>query len=213
MMHCASKMIYLIASHVKYMHVCLPKLLESLTIPKENLILTIAGAEEALQTVYQNITCFYETHNSFEYSSLISLIEHELRPAPYVFLLHDTMICGPNFYELSRQMPHDSEVCACHPRGICNVAAFQTDYLYKIKSRILNLKNCDKKTGIIAEGNFFKDANRAFYAQAGLEERGWKDFYQTNTLRNELYFPSVDLYKYGANNGETMRQGKFVLTP
>ena len=202
-----NELTYLVSSHVSFEKICLPRLLDSLKDQK--VIVTVGGSDQTKIIKNGKNEFHYVEHNSFDYSSLINLVENDITTADYVFLLHDTMECGPNFRKLSMRYKK-SNICLCNKIGICNLGTYKTSYLRSIKNEIIALKNCSKLLAIQKEG---KLGNFDLYDNSEITVLNKNDFYQTGTQRTKVYFKAVDLWKYGANNGETFKAGKLITCP
>lgn len=200
------KIKYLISSNVNYYQKTLPKILPSITkqINIKNIIVTIGGKSFGEQV---GLKTFWVSHNSFEYTSLINFIELNYFDCDYVFLLHDTMICGNNFHKLSSRIDASKNVIMAHEKGWCNLGAFKTSFLFSIKDKLLSMKNIKKKEAIELEGSFFGQSyctykNPTVERMIDCEKSpyGGRD-------RFVCEFKSVNVYKYGSNDANSFKNG------
>lgn len=214
MMKIRKKLVYLVASHVKYEQLCLPVILPSMTdVDKRDIIVTVAGASAFKIEVKDDITYYYVTDNSFEYSSFINLVENKITKAEYVFLLHDTMVCGPEFARKSLMFRRNKYIFRAERHGFCNIGAFSVDYLYSIKNSIIALKNCNKYLAVAKEGHFYDTNLAGYYENPIFVPQGQCDFYNNGTQRHKMYYPSVDVTKYGANTITLLKAGTVLACP
>jgi acetyltransferase-like isoleucine patch superfamily enzyme len=87
-----------IATNINFYKHSLPIVLESLVncgIEKTQIFVFNAGFSEEKTEKIDDITHYYLTHNSYEYSPLIEIVEKEL-VSDYWFLIHDTCKVGLN---------------------------------------------------------------------------------------------------------------------
>ena len=201
-----SKIKYFISSNINYYKYTFPKILPSIlkTVSKKNIILTISGCEKIDEDF--NVKTFCVNYNSFEYTSLINLVEINYADCDYAFLLHDTMICGKMFYKLSNNIDVKSNVCLAHKKGWCNLGAYNLSFLHENKDKLISLKNINKNEAIKLEGKIFK--YHSFYKnpKAILLNNFEKSPYG-GTSRCLCRFESVDVLKYGSNDSSRFSNG------
>lgn len=201
---------YLVASTKSYYVKTLPIIIPSLianNIAIEDILITISNCSENIK--YKNFRTFCVNYNSFEYSALINLIDIHYSESDYVFLLHDTMLCGLNFKHLSQKFTRGCIVLA-QTLGYTNMGAYNVNYLMSVKNKLLNLKNISKKYGISIEGKLF-DCIPNFYDNPTIKpsnER--KDIYGNGLKRKVDYYNSVDVTKFGANGPESLIKDEFI---
>lgn len=203
------KIKYLISSNVNYYQKTLPKILPSITnqINCKDIIITIGGGEEFERFKFLGVNTFLVSHNSFEYASLINFVELEdFGGCDYVFLLHDTMICGDKFYKLSLKINSNKNVIMAHEKGWCNLGAFKVSFLFSIKKLLLSMKNINKKEAIESEGKFFGSFSTYKNPTAQLVGDYQKSPYEGKD-RCICKFNSVDVYKYGSNDFNRFQNG------
>jgi hypothetical protein len=199
---------YLVSSHVGYYKKTLPIILPSLIrqVGTKNVLVTIGGGNESDQIM--EVETHWVPHNSFEYSSLIDFVESNKCECGYefVFLLHDTMICGEKFSELSGKVNVFSDVTMAHEKGWCNLGAFKVSFLISIKDSLIAMKNISKKMAIGIEGKFFGKYSTYANPSADL----LKDFCESpygGSERCVCKFNSVDVIKYGSNDSARFQSG------
>lgn len=99
---------YLISSNINYYLDTYPVLISSLiqaSIPPEDIILVVGGADIVYDDIYvneDNVNICFVKYNSFDLTALI-FISHYLDKfeSSHYFLLHDTCLVGPNFKNLA----------------------------------------------------------------------------------------------------------------
>lgn len=203
------KIKYLISSNVKYYQKTLPKIIPSITkqIKCDDIVITIGGTESFDQNcTFLGVKTLWATHNSFEYTSLINFVESSQLDCDYVFLLHDTMICGDDFHRLSSRIDPSKNVVMAHEKGWCNLGAFKTSFLFSIKELLLSMKNISKKEAIEIEGKFFGSFFTYKNPHVELINNYQKSPYEGKD-RSVCKFKSVDVYKYGSNDPYGFRSG------
>jgi len=200
---------YLVSSHVDYYKKTLPIILPSLVgqVGAKNVSVTIGGGGDE-NGLFMGVDTHWVTHNSFEYSSLINFVELNTCKCGYefVFLLHDTMICGDSFSELSSKLDVFGDVTMAHEKAWCNLGAFKVSFLASIKDSLMAMKNMSKKRAIELEGKFF--GKYATYANPSADLL--KDFCKSpygGADRCVCKFNSVDVIKYGSNDSARFQIG------
>lgn len=200
---------YLISSNVNYYQKTLPKILPSITkqINSKDIVVTVGGVfEEQLENTFFGVKTLWVQHNSFEYTSLINFVESNQFECDYVFLLHDTMICGDNFHKLSARINSNKNVVMAHEKGWCNLGAFKVSFLLSIKKLLLSMKNINKKQAIESEGKFFGSFSTYTNPTVELISDYQESPYEGKN-RCVCKFNSVDVYKYGSNDLNSFQSG------
>lgn len=201
---------YLVSSHVGYYEKTLPIILPSLTrqVNAKNVLVTIGGGNESKEGQIMGVDARWVSYNSFEYSSLINFTESNNYECgfEFVFLLHDTMICGDNFAKLSSNVNVFCDVTMAHEKGWCNLGAFKVSFLMSIRDSLLLMKNITKNRAIELEGNFFGEYSTYPNPSAFRLEDFCKSPYN-GTDRCVLKFDSVDVIKHGSNDSERFKMG------
>lgn len=206
-----NKLKYLISTNVNYYKLTLPLIIPSIIsqINKKDIIITISGTDQKIDIDY-DIQTYCVPYNSFEYSSLINLIDVNYNMSKYVFLLHDTMICGPRFAELSSNIDLTKNVILAVENGWTNMGAYNVSYLHSIKGILNSMKNINKLKAVQLEGNFFNCKPDFYNNLKSILNWESENIFQTNTRRISNYYYSVDVTKYSANWREHLLKNKFV---
>ena len=210
MLKLPKKLKYVIATTRRYYNTTLPVILESMrTISIDDIIIVINDCRNEVQ--YKDYRTFCVEHNAFEYSALIYLSEINFQESEYVFLLHDTMVCGSRFESLSKSFTKGPDVILCHSKGFTNMGAYKTHFLNNSQHVLCGYKKIDKARAVEIEGNFFRTVP-SYYADArsyNLERN--VDFYGTGTSRIVDYYPAVDVSKVGANGQKQFTSKQFIV--
>ena len=197
--------------------IIIPSLLKS-GIKESEMVIFEGGYHARDIGTYGSITHIRVAHNSFDYTALIDIVEHEIE-SDYWFLLHDTCKAGPEFGNLVRDIPAGEPDVVCmlgsHP-GTMNICAYKYDYLLSKKQELLALKNTDyedldsaKRRATEAE-NSLQEGYVLYHPELFSEElnAGTPSIYKDGGVsRNERYFRNLDLTKYQANYGAS----QFIL--
>lgn len=199
---------YLISSHRDY-RVPLARLLYSMQAIDPADILIVAGgfAQPLVMTDRQGRRRIEVTHNSYDYTALIGLLDNpDMWSAPdHLFLLHDTMELGPQSDTLIRQA-NPAHLATAAWGGECNLALYRLDYLQQRAQDILKLSNCTKLQAVQAEGFLWRslpESERGGYPGAcdvGVVRRTYG-----GTERSVCHYRGVDVTKYKANWGQNMK--------
>lgn len=153
--------------------------------------------------------------NSFEYTPLIEIVEHNLT-SPYWFLLHDTCIAGPAFKQLAYEPPTAFEKVAMKYSPSMSIGLYRMDYLMRHKDRLTAIKNMDSSPGALQAWKQWgvpnedymlwklQDSPTGLYHpdKHGPDEwnyQGHSDVYKTGLPRRIEYFPQLDLFKAKSN--------------
>jgi hypothetical protein len=201
----APKIKYLVSSHVRYYKKTLPKIIPSLTcqISPKNIVVTIGGKSSGEDV---GVETHWVPYNAFEYSSLINVVELDYSDCDYVFLLHDTMICGERFARLSMKADFTRNAIMAHEKAWCNLGAFKVSFLFSAKDLLLSMKDISKEKAISLEGGFFGDYSTYENPSVELLEDYQESPYGGNK-RCLCRFNSVDVLKYGSNDSARFRKG------
>lgn len=176
-------------------------------ISKEDIYMFIGG-EEKYQKIENDINLFFVDHNSFDFTSLISILDLNLS-SDYWFSMHDTCFVGKNFLNILNNFNHDTQAVKLYSelRDSMNIGSYSQQYLNLIKDKILNFKNKDyspeglnkfKSSLVLNEGLFFKECTVKNYSSYKIKS-GPTDFYENGVLRILEYYPELDFYKVKAN--------------
>ena len=202
----------------------LPILIESLInagINKNDIYIFEGGHLERNEELYQGIRYIKTNHNSFDYTSLIDIVEYEIK-SDYWFLLHDTCKVGPLFKELfdncvkNKLIPKNSDKMSLKYKPSMNIGFYKYSYLIKHKNLLLSFKGIDyspneilklKQIHTAKEDYIFSltDSPTDLFIGADNIIRGFgkSDVYNTGILRRIEYYSQLDLYKFKANWGQS----------
>lgn len=194
------RMKYFISSNLRYYKTTVPMILRSLSgqLKPRDIVLTVSGCS-SLEIDF-GVETFCVPYNSFEYTSLINLVEIDYEECEYAFLLHDTMVCGESFKRLSSRFERE-KVNLAHEKGWCNLGAYPVKLLQSQRDRFLDMKNMAKRRAIEIEGKLFPFSTYKNPTCANLNRK----FRYEKTDRHTVYFNSVDVYKFGSNNGQLFK--------
>jgi hypothetical protein len=215
-----------IASNKNFEQLTLPIVLESLRLSgiENNLIhVFISGYDKREVIEREGITYYYLKQNSYEYSPLIDIVENELF-SDYWFLMHDTCKTGPNFKELLYS--NIDEILpikvALTQKPAMSMGLYRYDYLLKVKSKLLSIKNEDYSESTLQEWKTWGVPNEDFilwmteptpllptvdHVMVFIGNENW---YNTGSVRRTEYFPGFDIYKNKSNWGQTL-PGNMVI--
>lgn len=200
----------------KTLPVILPSLLQS--IEPHEIYVFEGGHEERWWEIKDGITHIRVTHNSFDYTALIDIVENDIK-SDYWFLLHDTCVAGPDFGRLARDLPEGEPFAAAmlgsYP-GTMNIGAYRYDYLMENKDLLLSVRNDDispegiragKEQALQLENRFLGEAPR-YHPELfsdDLTVGAPSPYTEHGVRRNIRYFRNLDLYKFQANYGQLPR--------
>lgn len=187
---------FIISSHISSYQYTLPKLIKSLqrnNIQEENIIAVVGGSK----TDHIEANNIFVTHNSYDHTSLITVIENKLR-SEFWFVLHDTCEMGPEFYNLLKQYKIKHHYTALTEMAWMNIGLFSHHFIEDNKDYILSLKNCSKERAILSERVYSRLDDFGWF---GLQKdhqriRECKNIYNDDKKRDVLYFPFLDFYKF-----------------
>lgn len=195
---------YIINTHSRYI-LPLENLLESMSyIPKDRIIVVCAesGKDEVL--IFDNgMRVVFEYHNSFDYTGAISLLQRDLKTAPYIFFLQDTMEFGMNTDYFIKKAPTNVP-CVAAFGGQCNLVLYKRDYLEHHKDWILQRENMSKLDSIHHEGKLWHMSSElASFPNSTMQVLGSGNPYG-GAERIKEYYDAIDLIKWKANYGQNM---------
>jgi len=203
----------------KFAAYTLPVIIPSLTragINTSEILIVNGGQEYWRINHYGDVPMICTPQNSFEYTPLIEIVEHNLT-SDYWFLLHDTCIAGPAFKSLVFDLPMENpEKVAMKHTPSMSIGLYSMDYLMRHKDRLMAIKNMDsspdalqkwKQWGVPNEDYMLwklQDVPTALYHpdKHGPDEwnyQGHADVYGTGMERRMEYFPQLDLFKAKSN--------------
>jgi hypothetical protein len=196
----------------------LPVIIPSLTragIGTSEILIVNGGCEDWRIDHYGDVPMICTPQNSFEYTPLIEIVEHNLTSS-FWFLLHDTCIAGPAFKSLAYEPPEGFEKVAMKHTPSMSIGLYGMDYLMRHKDRLTAIKNMDssppalqawKQWGVPNEDYMLwklQDSPTGLYHpdKHGPDEwnyQGHADMYGTGMSRRIEYFPQLDLFKAKSN--------------
>lgn len=203
----------------KYVNKTIPPLISSLIksgIDKNDIYVFCGDCVENKNYIRDGINCYAATHNSFDYTSYIEIVENQLNYN--WFLMHDTCRAGPKFKELlysKTELNHPKIALKPAPPASMSIGYFKYDYLNKYRDKILSFKNLNKSTALANEDYFLTKVEPetcAYYGTERYEQPLDNFWYKTSTPRIQEYFPHLDLYKLKANWGQALTESDFVTT-
>ena len=150
--------------------------------------------------------------NSFDYTTIIGVLEKNKDVGSHVVLLHDTMEVSPETPSLVEQADPESGAVAAFG-GQCNLGLYRMDYLVSRCDEILALKNCTKREAIDFEGRLWRECpTKTSYPNAACIEGEWSKRYGgANRIRE--FYPAMGIIKWKSNNGASTADGSLVLVP
>lgn len=207
-----------IATNINFYEKTLPILIKSLldcNINKEDINVFNSGFDKSDLQIIDGIKHYYLSHNSYEYSPLIEIVERGLE-SDYWFLIHDTCKVGNNFKELLFNIPDSRpEKIALKSKPAMSIGSYRYDYLLSIKDKLLSIKNTDYSKESLMKWKLWGVPNEDFILwmtepkpiiynnknEWSITE--YENWYGTNTTRRTEYYPSLDIYKNKSNWGQT----------
>ena len=185
---------FIISSHISSKDKALPKLIKSFEINNINNVISIVGG--CSEECFNNNT-YYVSHNSFDHTALISILELQLK-SKYWFVLHDTCELGPNFYNLLSQYKIKHPYISITEMAWMNMGLFSQDFIEENKNYILSLKNLSKERAILSERVYSRFGEYGWFGRQKDQQRirNCKNVYNDDKKRDVLYFPFLDLYKF-----------------
>jgi hypothetical protein len=199
---------YVITSHGDY-SVPLNHMFKNLPLsfPIDQCVIISGGHEYRDLEDWNGIPRFITTHNSWDYTSLIEIIENDFPWLPKkLFFLQDTMIIGTRTHELVSDIGDFAAVAAFG--GQCNLCLYDRDYLSSQWNFIQARRNCSKLDSIIHEGALWKTCPPQYRSHynpdnAKCDIIGIGKPYD-NAERITEYYNAVDILKFKANYGQNM---------
>ncbi len=198
----------------KTLPIIIPSLIDA-GIERQDIHIFNAGYSECMTKICDSITHHYLNYNSYEYSSLIEIVDKEIE-SKYWFLIHDTCKVGSNFKKLLYNIPEGNPAkIALKSKPAMSIGLYRYDYLLQIKQKILSIKNNDYSHKTMMEWKRWGVPNEDFIMwmtepQPLIYNNNdtWKiidneNWYGTGTIRRTEYYPSLDIYKNKSNWGQT----------
>jgi hypothetical protein len=185
--------------------VLLPSLIQRNGIDPRQITVVVGGADKVWDEVCDQVHYRYVTHNSFDHTGLIEVIESDLE-GEYWCALHDTCEAGPRFYEAICTFDPDLEHTSIDRDGWMNMGVFSGDFLRGNAAYILSLKNCSKTRAMLSERLYMHMGFSGSIERTPYRIMGEKQPYPGSNLRKVIYFEAADLYKYMANHTQRQKE-------
>lgn len=204
-----TRVIYLIASCLRFYQRTVPKLLDQLYeegIAPERIKVVVNGCPRNDDRTIDGVAYAFSTHNAWEYSTLY---EAPLRWAfEYGMLIHDTVRIFPGFRRkvenINTHLPWD--FLPATPMGRCLLGLYSHDFLQRLNPWLQETDGIDKQNGVITEvaGELVLRARRAL-AMGDPERSGQAreaeyretiDEFNTGHPRVRRVFPTLNLHKF-----------------
>lgn len=207
--HEKPRIVYLVASCLKFYEHTIPKLLKEMYaegIEPDRIKVIVNGCAENEDKTINGISHAFSTHNAWEYSALY---EAPLRwDFDYGMLLHDTNHIFPGFrrkVENFNTHLHWDHLPAT-PLARCLLGLYSHSFLRRLNPWLKKIDGIDKKNGVIAEaaGELLLRANTALAIGdpeygGGARQAEWRetvDVFNTGSPRVRRVFPSINLHKF-----------------
>jgi hypothetical protein len=214
------KIVYLVASCLKFYERTIPALLNELLaegIEPERIKVVVNGCPENTDKVINGVSYAFSTHDAWEWSTLY---EAPLRwEFDYALLIHDTNVIFPGFRRsvesINGHLPWDH--LPASPMARCLLGLYSHDFLMRLNEWLYSIDKIDKKNGVIAEaaGELLLRARMALVLgdpehNGGARAAEWRetvDYFNTGSPRVRRVFPSIKLHKFihtGPANPESL---------
>ena len=203
------KVVYLVASCLRFYEKTVPKLLKDLfaeSIEPERIKVVVNGCEENYDKVIDGISHAFSTHDAWEWSALY---EAPLRwQFDYAMLIHDTNFIYPGFKRKVESFNQylDWDYLPATPLARCLLGLYSHSFLKKLNNWLKKIDGIDKQNGVLAEvaGELLHRAKTVLVmsdpesngAARSAEWREKVDVFNTGSPRIRRVFPSISLHKF-----------------
>lgn len=148
------KIKFVINSHIDYkdaLRFMLPYSIQE--IPNEDLMVVLGGAGQNTTMTKHGIEFKLVDNNSWDFHSLIYVVENplEFKDYEYVFYMHDTCCPFRGFYDSVYNVNAGQSAYPMSDAYSSNIGLYKISHLMKNKDRLISLKNCSANTGISNE--------------------------------------------------------------
>jgi hypothetical protein len=207
-----------IATNINFYKQTLPIIIQSLldcNINKEDINVFNAGFDKDDFQIIDGINHYYLSHNSYEYSPLIEIVDRGLE-SEYWFLIHDTCKVGNNFKNLLFNIPENKpEKIALKSKPAMSIGSYRYDYLLSIKDKLISIKNTDFSNESLMKWKLWGVPNEDYILWMTEPKptiynnknewsiTDYENWYGTSTNRRTEYYSSLDIYKNKSNWGQT----------
>lgn len=201
--------VYLISSHVDYA-VPRNRLLNSMKpagISPSRVISVIGGASKDVVFTFGSLTIIACTHNSFDFTALIGVLDHNLDLPSHIFTMHDTMEVEPRTDEALRNVDPAAKATGVWS-WMSNLIMVRTDWLHACREQVLALRNCSKLEAVRNEGLLWKIAgdSGAVYPDGAFPLPTSVDPVYGGANRIREYYANVGITKWKANWGQSFTE-------
>ena len=205
----STKVVYLVASCVRFFERTVPALLTQLFaegIRPDQVKVVVNGSSENLERTVDGVDYAFSPHDAWEWSTLY---EAPLRwQFDYGFLMHDTNVIFPGFRRsvetFNAHIPWDH--LPATPLARCLFGLYSRDFLVRCNPWLQSIDHIDKKNGVIAEAAaelLLRARSALVMGDAEHNESAraaeWKeivDYFNTGSPRARRVFPSIKLHKF-----------------
>jgi hypothetical protein len=202
---------FCISSNINFYKTTYPKLIDSLVasgVPEKDIYFFIGGYFEYREIENSSDVRIFEVpHNSFDLTSLISVLELDIE-SDYWFLLHDTCFVGENFYTFISNFEHTQDTVSLTNDRLCmNIGSYSWEFLQRNKNEIIAKKNTDysewglqkAKYFAVYSEDYFLYPKTAFYSTSERWNSEPIDYYGNGIPRYINHFDDIQFYKLQAN--------------
>lgn len=210
---------FCISSCIGFSERTLPKIIPSLLecgILEKDILTVVGGCKNREEATLYGVKTILTPQNSFEYTPLIEIVEHNIE-RDYFFLLHDTCIAGGLFADLAHKVPvNKPEKVAMKFTPSMSIGLYQYDYLRRHAQRLMAIKNLDNSRDALQRWKQWGVPNEDYmlwkladvpthvyhldrHGNDPWNYQGHYDIYETGQPRRLEYFPQLDLSKAKSN--------------
>lgn len=202
---------FTISSHINSYKKTLNPLCKSLIesgVPPEDIYFFIGGYPTTRKIKCDLDIHLYEVeHNSIDFTGLISVLDLNI-VADAWFLLHDTVVVGPNFFrKATENRPNCDTIALTNDGPSMNMGYYSWNYLQLNKHQIMSFKNTDYtsdglqtlKTKLIHQEDLFLQSRICYFNSSRRITNGPLDYYGNGVPRITEYYPDIDVTKIKAN--------------
>jgi len=207
-----------VASNINFykstLPIVIPSLLERGIEPNDIHVFIAGGHNYRYELTPDGLHFHYLSHNSYEYSPLIEIVEKEL-VSEYWFLIHDTCKLGPKFKELLYNIPENRpDKLALKSKPAMSMGTYKYSYLMTWKDKIMSIRNNDYSEQAMNHWKYWGVPNEDWIMWMTGDRPliynnndGWvvvdnENWYGISTQRRTEYYYSLDLYKNKSNWGQ-----------